>query len=143
MKNLLANTIAPPLSFGSFPHLVALLLFALIFTIVVECGIAMFFKPSKKLVLTMLFCNLVTNPLLNFIFLFITLFPIYGLVDPANWTVALILTIVILEILVVCVEAVVLRKAVKYPWKKSFQMSLLLNASSFLLAYPFITFMVW
>jgi len=97
------------------------ILTSLLLTVTVECGLALFFK-SKKLVYAVFLCNLLTNPLLNFVAIIWLNFIGLSFYLPL---------LAILEICVVIGEAYLLRAMMKYTFYKSFLLSLFFNACSF------------
>jgi len=97
------------------------LLYAFALTVLVECGLALLFK-SKRLVYTVFLCNLLTNPLLNFILILY-----YHFISRRYyWRL-----VAILEICVVVGEALLIKLMMKYTFKKALTLSLLFNACSF------------
>ena len=95
---------------------------AFVFTIFVECGLAMLFK-EKGLVKTMFLCNLLTNPSMNFILLLVNMFA-----DSFYFY-----AVAILEICVVIIEMFLIKAMQQYSIKKAFLFSLLFNVYSLLL----------
>ena len=97
------------------------LLLAFALTVAVECGVAALFR-SKGLVYTVFLCNLLTNPLLNLLLLLY-----YNYISREYyWSV-----VAVLEICVVMTEALLIRAAIKCPFKKAISFSLLFNGISF------------
>ena len=90
-------------------------------TVLIECGLASFFK-SKRLVYTVFLCNLLTNPALNFLLLIY-----YNYISQSYYW----LVLAALEICVVIIEAFVIRAIMAYTFKKAAALSLLFNACSF------------
>ena len=94
---------------------------ALVLTVVIECGFVSFFK-SKRLVYVVFLCNLLTNPLLNFIIL------LYYNFIGQNYYILL----AVLEVSVVFAETVLICWLTKIPFKNAVLISLIINAASFL-----------
>ena len=98
-----------------------LIVLALALTIVVECGLSLFFR-SKQLTYAVLLCNLLTNPLLNLLLLLFVMFfgrEFYYVV------------LVALELVVVGVEAFVIRLLTDYRPAKALLLSFFFNAASY------------
>jgi len=97
------------------------MLLALTLTIVVECGLSLLFR-SKQLTYSVFLCNLLTNPLLNLILLLLPNF-----LGQEFYYVVL----AVLEVVVVCVEAYVIRLMTDRRWLHALGLSLFFNAASF------------
>jgi len=94
---------------------------ALVLTILIECGISLFFR-SRELTFCVFLCNLLTNPLLNVtLILFVVFFgrEFYAVV------------LGILEVVVVLVEAFIIMLMTKRKLPKALLLSLLFNGASF------------
>ncbi|MGB9762424.1 MAG: hypothetical protein ACPLW7_00175 [Minisyncoccia bacterium] len=99
-------------------------LIALLLTIAIEVIVAIFFGFRKKSeIATIIFINLITNPLLNYL-LFING---YLGVSTINIT-----TIIFLEVLVVLVEWLLLRFTLQQNPNKLFTLSLVMNFCSYI-----------
>jgi len=94
---------------------------AFVATVLVECGLAMLFR-SKQLVRVVFICNLLTNPLLNFILM---LYSSY-IGHSGYW-----MLVVCLEVGVVVAEAFVIRWLMKYTSLKALTLAVLFNGCSF------------
>jgi len=94
---------------------------SLVLTIAVECGLSLFFR-SKQLSYSVLLCNLLTNPLLNFILLIVVY--VWG---PEPYLIVL----AVLEVAAVVVETFVIRLMNSYSTLRAFALALLFNAASF------------
>ena len=103
------------------------MLLALALTVLVECGLALFFR-SRRLVYAVFLCNLLTNPLLNLILLLY-----YTYIGRHYYW----LVIAALEICVFIAEALLLRLMMRYTAKRAFALSLLFNGCSFLVGLVF------
>ena len=97
------------------------IVFAFSLTVVVECGLSLLFR-SKQLTYCVFLCNLLTNPLLNLILL---LYPSFF--GQESYYVVL----AVLEIVVVGVEAFVIRLMTGRRLLHALGLSLLFNAASF------------
>lgn len=99
-------------------------LIALLLTIAIEIIVAIFFGFRKKSeIATIIFINLITNPLLNYL-LFINGY--FG-ISTINT-----MTIIFLEVLVVLVEWLLLRFTLEQNSKKLFTLSLAMNFCSYI-----------
>ncbi len=99
-------------------------LVALLLTIAIEIIVAIFFGYRKKSeIATIIFINLITNPLLNYL-LFINGY--FGITQ-INTT-----AILFLEIIIVLVEWLLLRFALQQNSKKLFALSLVMNFCSYI-----------
>ena len=98
------------------------MLLVMVLTMAVECGLAALVFRSRTIVWVVFLCNLLTNPALNF--LLVSAVQLFG---PAAYPPGL----VVLELLVVAVEARVLRLATPLSARTSWAASLALNALSF------------
>ena len=94
---------------------------ALVVTVVVECGLASLFR-SKRLVTAVFLCNLLTNPLLNFILLLYYNYASHNY----YW-----LVVAILEIGVLVGETFLIKLMTRYALKKALLLSCLFNCCSF------------
>ena len=94
---------------------------ALVLTVALECGLALLFR-SRQLLVAVFLCNLLTNPLLNFILLLYYNYICHNY----YW-----LLVVFLEIGVVIGEAFLMKLMTRYALKKAFLLSCLFNCSSF------------
>ena len=94
---------------------------AFVLTVLIECGLASLFK-TKRLIYAVFLCNLLTNPLLNFILLIY-----YNYIGHEFYW----LIVAVLEVCVVIGEAFLIRAMMKYTFKKSVALSFLFNACSF------------
>lgn len=96
---------------------------ALLLTIAIEVVVALLFGYRKKSeIATIIFINLITNPLLNYL-LFINSY--FGTVQIST------ITILILEIIVVSVEWLLLIFTLKQNQKKLFALSVVMNFCSY------------
>ena len=99
--------------------------FALVLTIAIECGLSLIFR-SKQLTYAVLLCNLLTNPLLNFLLLlYLTFF------GQEFYFVAL----AVLETVVVFVEGCIFILILDYRPLKAFSLSLFFNSASFCIGF--------
>lgn len=98
------------------------MLLALVLTVTVECGAAALVLRSRTIVWVVCLCNLLTNPALNL--LLIASVKLFGLMTYAP-------VLVVLELLVVAVEAHVLSRATPLSGRSAWLASLALNALSF------------
>jgi len=96
------------------------ILFALILTIAIECGLSLIFR-SKQLTYTVFLCNLLTNPLLNFLLLLYLAF-----FEQEFYFVAL----GVLESAVVFIEGFIFMLILDYRPLKAFSLSLFFNGAS-------------
>lgn len=97
------------------------LLLALALTQLIELLVAhLFWFKSRAELLTLFFINLLTNPLANLFF-----WNYYDSLDT-------FLLMAIIEILVVLVEAFLIKAVLRKEWTQSFLISVLINLSSFL-----------
>ena len=97
------------------------IVFALVLTLAIECGLSLIFK-SRQLTYAVLLCNLLTNPLLNFLLLLYVVFFGRGFY---------FVLLGALELVVVFAEALIIKALTDYLPRKAFLLSLLFNASSF------------
>jgi len=98
--------------------------FALLLTIAIEVVVALFFGYRKKSeIATVIFINLITNSLLNYL-LFIDSY--FGTVQIST------IAILILEIIVVLVEWLLLVFTLKQNQKKLFALSVVMNFCSYI-----------
>ena len=95
---------------------------ALAVTLVVECGLSLIFR-SRQLTYAVFLGNLLTNPALNLIMI------LYGSFVGAS---GYLIVLSILEVVAVGVEALVFRLMTQTVWLRAIGLSLLFNASSFL-----------
>ena len=100
----------------------------LILTIIIECGIALVIGYRKKDLLNVLLVNVLTNPLLNSVIVYINVY--YGL---KYRNIALYL----LEILVVIVEGFIYQKYLDNRKINGYILSLILNISSYVIGLIF------
>ena len=99
-------------------------LVALLLTIAIETVVATFFGYRKKLeIATIIFINLITNPLLNYLLLINGYFKIAQINTTA---------ILFLEIVIVLVEWLLLRFTLQQNSKKIFALSLVMNFCSYI-----------
>ena len=100
------------------------LILALILTIILEVLIAISFNYRKKSeLLTIVLINVITNPLLNYLLLVNSYFNLVSM----N-----IFILIFLEVIVVIVEWMLLRYALRQNPKKLLILSVVMNATSFL-----------
>lgn len=97
------------------------ILLALILTLIIECGLSLIFR-SKQLTYAVFLCNVLTNPLLNLLLLLCLIF--FG-------EVCYFVVLGTLEVMVVFVEALLIRSLTDYRPPKAFLLSLLFNGASF------------
>lgn len=95
---------------------------ALFFTILIECGLIRLIKRDRYSVWIVLWCNVLTNPLLNLLLLLGTI--AFG--EVSRWAL-----IAILECVVVFVEAFIFDQLLTQNKKEALYLSIKLNASSF------------
>ena len=94
----------------------------LIITIVVECGFALILGYRKKDILNVFLVNVLTNPLLNSLVVFINFY--YGL----KWR---NISLYVFEIIVLFVEGIIYQKYLEKRKINGFILSLLLNLASY------------
>ena len=115
--------------------MIILMLFALFVTILVESVVAMLLGYRKKLeIATIILINLITNPLMNYLI-------IIGVFLAPSDRVSTIITTLFLEIVVVFVEWLLLRFALRSDSKKLFVLSLVMNVCSFIAGFIIIVFL--
>ena len=102
-------------------HPLAWILLALALTILVECGLSLFFR-SRQLTYSVLLCNLLTNPLLNLLLLLYLAF-----IGQESYFVV----VGILELAAVAVEAYVIKLMTGRRRLNALGLSLLFNSASF------------
>jgi len=100
------------------------LLVAFTITVLIECGLAALFN-AKRLVYVVFLCNLLTNPVLNFVLVLY-----FGYIGYNGYW----LLFACLEIGVLFVEAAIIKWIMEYSYRKAAALSLLFNGSSFLVA---------
>jgi hypothetical protein len=104
--------------------LISSLLYALLLTIVIELLVACFFGYRKKLEIFSIICiNLLTNPLLNYLFLINNHF---------SFMIINLFVIISLEVLVVLIEWKLLVYALHENSRKMFVLSLAMNFCSYI-----------
>ena len=97
---------------------------ALLLTIAIEIIVAVFFGYSKKIeIITIIFINLITNPLLNYLLSVNNYFKII----PVNTSI-----ILLLELFVIIIEFLLLSFALQQDLKKLFKLSLVMNIFSYI-----------
>ena len=89
-------------------------------TVLIECGLALLFR-SRRLVYAVFLCNLLTNPLLNFILMLY-----YACVGRNGYWMA----VAVLEIGVVIAEAFAIKAMMRYTLRKAAMLSVLFNGCS-------------
>jgi hypothetical protein len=100
------------------------LIVALVLTVVLEVLIAILFNYRKKSEISIIvLINIITNPLLNYLLAVNNYF---------NWLSINIFILILLEIIVVMVEWLFLRYAIRKNSKKLFLLSVVMNATSFI-----------
>ena len=100
------------------------LIVALVLTVVLEVLIAILFNYRKKSEISIIvLINIITNPLLNYLLAVNNYF---------NWLSVNIFILILLEIIVVMIEWLLLRYAIRKNPKKLFLLSLVMNATSFI-----------
>jgi hypothetical protein len=97
-------------------------LLAFLLTVFIECTITFLMFKSKQFVYYIFLCNLLTNPALNLITLEVDLF--FGVL----WYK---LALIILELVVVIVEARVIHSLCEFTVKRAILVSFVLNSVSF------------
>ena len=98
---------------------------SLLITLVVEILVAIVLKiKDKKDLLNILLVNLLTNPLLNAIIIYINVF--YS-IKARN------ISLIFLEIFIVFIEGFIYKKVLKYKKINCYLLSLILNFSSYIL----------
>ena len=97
------------------------ILLALVLTVAIECGLSLIFR-SRQLTYCVFLCNLLTNPLLNLILILYLTF-----IGQEFYPVV----VGILEMVVVVVEAFIIKLMTDCRLVKAFGQSLLFNAASF------------
>lgn len=95
---------------------------ALLLTIFIECSIIYLLYHELKFCYYVMLINLLTNPLLNFILIF------YYYYFNANFY---YLLLAILEIIIIFIEGVLIKKLCRFSIRKALLISLLINACSF------------
>ena len=98
------------------------LLIALGLTVAIEGALVLLFKQQRRrLFVVMLIVNLITNPLMNIILFF------HPTILPLNIILALFA-----QLIVIVIEAIVIKKFTDYSWGKAFALSTLFNLTSFI-----------
>ncbi len=100
------------------------LLRCLIITIVVECGMAIILGYRKRDLLNVLLVNVLTNPLLNSLVIYVNVY--YGL----KWR---SITLYTLEVIALLVEGLIYQKYLEKRKLNGYLLSLILNISSYVI----------
>ena len=129
--------------------------YALIITIVLEGALMLLLTRSLKWAQYNLYCNLVTNPILNLCLMFIPYFAArksgfdaagigpLSLEAPAVMTLSYNITFIAGEIIVLITEGLLYRLLTKEKYIKCFALSLFTNAFSMAAGLLFIHFGIW
>ena len=107
---------------------------SLLITIFVEIIVAIILRYRKKDLLNVLLVNILTNPLLNSLVVYINVY--YGLM-------ARNISLLILEILVVIIEGIIYQKYLDSRKINGYVLSLILNASSYIIGMIINNFIYW
>lgn len=107
---------------------------SLLITIFVEIIVAIILRYRKKDLLNVLLVNILTNPLLNSLVVYINVY--YGLM-------ARNISLLILEILVVIIEGMIYQKYLDSRKINGYVLSLILNASSYIVGMIINNFIYW